>query len=97
MGFSHWIDEQPNFERMAPVPFSVVCFRARPDGLTGEDLDTFNLELLERINASGDVYLSHTRLDDGIALRVAIGNLGTTADDIARCQELLLEGLNVTR
>ncbi len=95
--FENWVDQQPGFERMAPVPFSVVCFRARPDGLTGEDLDAFNLQLLERINASGDVYLSHTRLDDGIALRVAVGNLATTADDIRRCQELLVSEFNVTR
>jgi len=89
-----WIDEQPGFERMAPVPFSVVCFRVRPEGLEGEELDAFNLRLLERINASGDVFLSHTRLDNGIALRVAIGNLGTTAGDVERCRELLVESLD---
>jgi aromatic-L-amino-acid decarboxylase len=91
--FADWVDEQPGFERMAPAPFSVVCFRSRPPGLDGEELDRFNMELLDRINASGEVYLSHTRLDDGVALRVAIGNLGTTAEDVTRCQELLVEAL----
>jgi aromatic-L-amino-acid decarboxylase len=91
--FADWVDGQPGFERMAPAPFSVVCFRARPPGLEGEPLDHFNLELLDRVNASGEIYLSHTRLDDGIALRVAIGNLGTTAEDVARCQRLLTEEL----
>jgi aromatic-L-amino-acid decarboxylase len=89
-----WIDAHAEFERMAPVPFSVVCFRAHPAGIDdSEQLDELNLDLLELVNATGDVYLSHTRLDDGIALRVAIGNLGTTADDVARCRNLLEEGL----
>ena len=52
-----------------------------------------NMELLEHVNASGEVFLSHTKLDDGVALRVAIGNLGTVETDVARCQELLKEGL----
>jgi hypothetical protein len=53
--------------------------------------------LLERVNASGELFLSHTRLDEGIALRVAVGNLGTTRSDIERCQELLAEGLEECR
>jgi aromatic-L-amino-acid decarboxylase len=92
-GFADWVDAQPRLERLAPVPFSVVCFRARPEGLSGEALDRLNLELLERVNASGEIFLSHTRLDPGIALRVAIGNLGTTEADVKRCQELLVDGL----
>ena len=44
------------------------------------------------INASGEVFLSHTKLDDGVALRVAIGNLGTVESDVDRCRELLKEG-----
>jgi aromatic-L-amino-acid decarboxylase len=77
---------------MAPAPFSVVCFRARPRGIDGAELDSFNLHLLERVNASGEVFLSHARLDGGIALHLAIGNLGTTEADVRRCQELLLAG-----
>ena len=85
-----WIDAEPLLERLAPAPFSVVCFRVRPPQVTdAERLDRLNLEVLERINASGEVFLSHTRLDAGIALRVAIGNLGTTAHDLERCRQLL--------
>ena len=91
--FAEWIDAEPSFERMAPRPFSVVCFRARPPGLEGAALDDFNMDLLELVNASGDVFLSHTKLDDGIALRVAIGNLGTVETDVIRCRDLLSEGL----
>jgi aromatic-L-amino-acid decarboxylase len=91
--FADWVDAEPGFERLAPRPFSVVCFRARPEGFEGESLDEFNLELLEHVNASGEVFLSHTKLDDGVSLRVAIGNLGTVETDVARCRELLSEGL----
>jgi aromatic-L-amino-acid decarboxylase len=88
--FAKWVDAHPQFERLAPTPFSVVCFRARPTNEAGpEAVDSLNMELMERVNASGEIYLSHTRLDAGIALRVAIGNLGTTEVDLARCRELL--------
>jgi aromatic-L-amino-acid decarboxylase len=92
-GFADWIDDDPAFERLAPRPFSVICFRACPEGLSGEELDTLNMELLDHVNSSGEIFLSHTRLDDGIALRVAIGNLGTVETDVARCRELLIEGV----
>ena len=91
--FARWVDREPQLERLAAAPLSVVCFRARPDGLDVAELDAFNLRLLELVNRSGEVFLSHTRLDPGIALRVAIGNLGTTAADVERCQQLLTEAL----
>jgi aromatic-L-amino-acid decarboxylase len=88
------IDAMAGFERLAPAPFSVVCFRAHPEGVDdAEELDRLNLQLMERVNASGEVFLSHTRLDEGITLRVAIGNLGTTRADVRRCVSLLEEGL----
>lgn len=92
--FSDWVDAQPFLERAAPAPFSVICFRAVPPGMEqGEALDGFNRRLMEEINASGEIYLSHTRLDDGIALRVAIGNVGTDSSDLERCRKLILKGL----
>jgi len=92
--FASWVDGHPHLERLAPTPFSVVCFRAkRPGDDDPETIDALNMELMERVNASGDIYLSHTRLDPGIALRVAIGNLGTTEADIQRCRDLLDEEL----
>ncbi len=88
--FGDWIDADPNFERMAPTPFSVICFRALPPDVEDSTaIDEFNMELMERVNASGEIYFSHTRLDPGIALRIAIGNLGTTEEDVDRCHALL--------
>jgi aromatic-L-amino-acid decarboxylase len=91
--FAAWVDEEPDFERVAPHPFSVVCFRACPGGLDEDGLDRLNMELMESVNAAGDIYLSHTKLRGKVALRVAIGNLGTTGGDVDRCRELLKEGL----
>jgi aromatic-L-amino-acid decarboxylase len=92
--FADWVDASPDFERVAPTPFSVVCFRARPQGLEGAELDRFNMELMEHVNASGEIYFSHTKLDDRVSLRVAIGNLATVETDVERCRRLLTEGLS---
>ncbi len=75
--FASWIDGDEGFQRMAPVPFSVVCFRATWPGLDDAQLDQRNQDLLERVNAGGRVYLSHTRLRGTYVLRLAVGNLRT--------------------
>lgn len=71
------------FEVVAPVPFSVVCFRLR-----GAD-DATNAALLEAVNATGRAYLSHTVLRDRYVLRLAVGNLRTTEADVAEVLDLL--------
>ena len=89
--FSRWVDESHDFERLAPVPFSVVCFRYRPGdrALTEQELETLNSRLLDEVNRSGDVFLSHTRLDGRFTLRLAIGHIRTTERHVARAWELL--------
>jgi aromatic-L-amino-acid/L-tryptophan decarboxylase len=86
---SDWIDAQPDFERVTDVKFSVVVFRHRPVGLTAEELDRHNLALLDRINATGEVFLSHTRVRGAIALRVALGNQATDERHLDRLYTLL--------
>ncbi|MGZ4831359.1 MAG: hypothetical protein ACXVZQ_00435, partial [Terriglobales bacterium] len=78
------IRRDARFEVVAPVPFSVVCFRYK-----GSDEE--NRALLEAVNATREVFLSHTVLNGRIVLRVAIGNLQTTWDDVQRAWELLQE------
>jgi aromatic-L-amino-acid decarboxylase len=89
--FRAWVDEDPDFERLAPAPFSVVCFRARPRQLSpGEaDLDAFNERLLHEVNADGDVFLSHTRLDGRFTIRLAVGHARTTERHVRRAWDLL--------
>lgn len=89
--FASWIDADSRFERLAPVPFSVVCFRAVPHApaQAADDLDGFNERLLESVNATGEIFMSHTRLDGRYAIRLAIGNLHTTDVHVARAWALL--------
>jgi len=100
--FASWIDGEPNFQRLAPVPFSTVCFRARPKDLADlleksprvadeveRYLDSLNEALLEAVNATGQVYLSHTRLRDRFVIRLAIGNIRTTESHVSRAWTLL--------
>jgi aromatic-L-amino-acid decarboxylase len=78
-----WVDAHPDLERLAPVPMSTVCFRARPrdlDALDEDELAHLNATVMAELNAGGRVYLSHTVLDDRYALRLAIGNLRTTPE-----------------
>jgi aromatic-L-amino-acid decarboxylase len=94
--FASWVDSDPNWERVAPVPFSVVCFRAvrRADGdqEEGVDLDALNHRIIEHVNKSGDVFISHTALNGQIVIRVAIGNLRTEERHLQRAWDLLREG-----
>jgi aromatic-L-amino-acid decarboxylase len=90
--FASWVDGDPHFERVTEVPFSVVCFRHHPRGLGDEAaLERLNQQLLDRVNASGEVFLSHTKLGGRFVLRLAVGNLRTTDAHVRRAWELLAE------
>jgi aromatic-L-amino-acid decarboxylase len=86
-----WVDADPDWERLAPVPFATVCFRYRPASLAEAELDATNAAILDRVNASGKVYLSHTKLSGRFTLRVAIGNPRQTEEHVARCWAVLKE------
>ena len=90
--FARRVDAHPHLDRMAPAPLSVVCFRAVPPGLSGEgEIERFNAAVLERVNASGQVFLSHTKLKGRYCIRIAIGNLGTSAVHAERAFTLVCE------
>jgi aromatic-L-amino-acid/L-tryptophan decarboxylase len=90
--FAGWVDEAADFERLAPAHFSVVVFRYRPPDVERADvLDRLNARMLQRINASGEVFLSHTKVDGRYALRLAIGNIRTTDAHVARVWALARE------
>jgi aromatic-L-amino-acid decarboxylase len=93
--FAGWVDAHPDFERLAPTPFSVICFRAMPAGRTWteEELARLNEAILKRVNDSGEIFISHTVLQGRFTLRVAIGNLQTTERHVRRAWELVREAL----
>lgn len=88
--FAGWVDEDPAWERLAPVPLNTVCFRYKPDGVSDEDeLSVINEAILNRVNQGGVIYLTHTRLDEVFTLRLAIGQTQTKAEHVATAwQEL---------
>src|SRR5262249_37775084 len=92
--FAARVDADPNFERLPPTHLSLVCFRAAPAALRSDPraLDDLNTALLDRVNRSGEVFLSHTKLNGRLALRLAIGHLRTSEAHIARAWQLLREG-----
>jgi aromatic-L-amino-acid decarboxylase len=80
--FESWVRNEPGWQVVAPRHFSLVCFRR--DGSDEE-----NETLLDRVNASGEVFLSHARLGDRYALRLAVGNFRTTEDDVRLAWDVL--------
>ncbi|MFL5679765.1 MAG: pyridoxal phosphate-dependent decarboxylase family protein [Chloroflexota bacterium] len=88
--FAGWIDDAPDWERLAPVPFSTVCFRYRPATAASEEsIDEINAALMYRVNRTGEVFMSHTRLRGRFAIRLAIGNLRTEERHVERAWALL--------
>jgi aromatic-L-amino-acid decarboxylase len=80
--FESWVGGEPGWELCAPRPFSVVCFRR--DGSDEE-----NEALMERVNAGGEIFISHTKLDGRLVLRLAVGNARTTEADVRLAWDIL--------
>jgi aromatic-L-amino-acid decarboxylase len=80
--FASWVEKSDEWELVAPQRFSLVVFRR-----AGSDGD--NERLLEHVNASGEMFITHTKLDGRYVLRLAIGNARTTEDDVRRAWDVL--------
>ncbi len=80
--FASWVKADARFEIIAPVPFSTVCFR-----LKGDDDD--NQRLIDRVNATGKIFISHTRLRDRLTLRFTVGNLRSTEDHVRMAWDVI--------
>ena len=80
--FADWVEGDPDWELVAPQRFSLVAFRRN-----GSDEE--NEAILERANRSGEIFLSHTKLNGRYVMRLAIGNARTTEDDVRRAWEVL--------
>lgn len=88
--FSSWVDVEPDFERIAPVHFGLVCFRFHPENVDDEnELNQLNEKLLAEINATREIFLSHTKIDGKFILRFAIGNLRTEQRHVERAWEII--------
>jgi len=88
--FETWIEEDTQFELMAPTPLSVVCFRVRPHGMeNGREINALNMRLMKAINDQGRYFISDTVVGGKCLLRVAIGNIKTSEEDVRGLWEQL--------
>lgn len=87
--FSSWVAEHSDWELVAPTPFSTVVFRYVGKGLTPEQQDACNLQVLGEVNRTGEMFISDTRLDGKVVLRLSIGNIQSKDRHIKNAWDLL--------
>lgn len=94
--FAGWVEESDRWELMAPAPFALVCFRAAPAGYPEEELNALNERIMNEINASGEAYLSHTKLDGKFTLRLSVGSIRVEERHLEKVWGLLNSKLDVS-
>src|SRR6516164_8100105 len=82
--FSECVRNNDRFELAAPVPLNLVCFRHKGG-------DTTNQMIMDRLNQSGDLFLTHTKLNGKLTLRLSIGQMNTKARHVERAWERIRE------
>jgi aromatic-L-amino-acid decarboxylase len=92
--FAKWIDEDIFFERLAPTPFSTICFRAKPENENDDvRLNELNEELINEINSTGKVFLTHTKLNGKFTIRLCISGLRTEEKHVELAWRVIKENL----
>ena len=92
--FRQWVDASPDFEGMAPVPLQTICFRFNPGKSGGPmpsagDLEWINQQILDRVNRSGRIFMTHTKLGGAYCLRVSIGQTQTRREHVQEAWEVI--------
>jgi aromatic-L-amino-acid decarboxylase len=87
--FAGWVDGADDWERLAPVPVNTVCFRWKPSEMDEAALNAANAELVDRVNAEGTIYLTHTKLDDVFTIRLAVGQRATEREHVVAAWDIL--------
>jgi aromatic-L-amino-acid/L-tryptophan decarboxylase len=85
----NWIEQESDFEIMAPTPFSTVCFRFNPGGRSEDELNQLNENLLDKINQSEKIFLSHTKLNGKFVIRLTIGSIRHKRKHIEEAWEII--------
>jgi len=89
--FKNWVEEDENFEILAPVSVTLVCFRLNKDGVSQEELNNINKKLLENVNSTGKVFLSHTSLKGKYTIRMSIANRTTQEAHVVESWKIIKE------
>ncbi len=87
--FKVWVEGHPRLELMAPVPLQTICFRCNSGGRPPESLDRLNAALIEKLNATGRLFLTHTKLRGRYCLRLSIGQTQTGREDVREAMEAI--------
>jgi len=92
--FKEWVEQSQDFELLAPVPLNTICFRFQPGKRSGNDLSPKELErlnkaLLDEVNRSGKIYMTHTILGDTFCLRLSIGQTQTQREHVVQAWEAI--------
>jgi aromatic-L-amino-acid/L-tryptophan decarboxylase len=82
--FASWVKSDPDFELAVPAPLNLVCFRHRGG-------DGVNQAIMDRLNRSGDLFLTHTRLNDQLTLRLCVGQTRTELRHVERAWKRIRE------
>jgi aromatic-L-amino-acid decarboxylase len=88
--FVAWVGSDARFELAAPVPLNLVCFRHKAG-------DEANQTIMDRLNRSGDLYLTHTRLNNKLTLRVCVGQANTEQRHVERAWKRIQEEADKVR
>jgi aromatic-L-amino-acid decarboxylase len=86
--FAQWVTDDERFELAAPVPLNLVCFRLK----VGEEI---NHALMDRLNRSGDLFLTHTKLNGKLTLRFCVGQTNTESCHVERAWKRIQEEAEV--
>jgi aromatic-L-amino-acid decarboxylase len=92
--FTGWVDGSPDFELLAPVPLNTICFRFNPEkrsgeALEGKVLDDLNKDILDEVNQSGKLFMTHTRLSTNFCLRLCVGQTLTKREHVVEAWEAI--------
>jgi aromatic-L-amino-acid decarboxylase len=85
--FAHWVKNDERFELAAPAPLSLVCFRHKAG-------DAANQAIMDRLNQSGDLFLTHTKLKGKLTLRLSVGQTSTQERHVKNAWSRIQEEAN---
>jgi aromatic-L-amino-acid decarboxylase len=94
ISYGQWVKNEilrtPGMELMAPVPLNLICFRFHPEGMDDDaDLDRLNESILRRLNDSGKIFLTQTRLNGKYVIRFVAGQTHTTFEHVKKGWKLI--------